>query len=360
MAAIHHSQTTFEDLEIFPTGEIPIIDKFMHEQGIPRSHWLLGTRWKPSDIDEIENIASASLKELDILYRNVFRLSTYPDTGLRFGRALNLSRWGILGTALVSAKDLRDALLTQRRFLPLIHSRFVMDYEVTSEDVIISASHASTWPLPISKQQSFELLAASFCSHFSDLLYQPFFFKKIEFPYPQPAYIESYHRHCAESAVFDSPQMKLWVPIGVFETPLRLSNPVAFKQAVDICEAELQQILDYQTNDTSQIVKRALAKCNTVFPKLEEMAEQLNVSPRTLKRRLNQSGTTYRALVREIQLEMAQTLLTDDSLAINDISTQCGFKNSSGLRDAFKNKLGITPSEYQKNLLISSKNQQVD
>lgn len=350
MTPTQPSQATFEDLKVFPTGEIPIIDRFMQAQGIPRSRWLLGTRWRPEDIDDVDKVASASLNELDILYRNVFRLSKYPDTGLRFGKALNLSRWGILGTAMVSAENLSAALLTQRRFLPLIHSRYQMDYIIKGEDVIITATHARTWPLPISKVQSLELLASSMATHLSDLLYQPFRFKRIEFPYTEPSHKDSYYTHCTEEVQFVCPEMKLWIPIEIFALPLRFSNPVAFKQAVDICEAELQKILNYQTNDTSQIVKRALSKCNTDFPKLEAMAEKLSISSRTLKRRLQQSGTSYRDLVRDSQLEIAQTLLEDHTLSLAEISIQCGFKNSSGLREAFKNRLGITPRDYQKSI----------
>jgi AraC-like DNA-binding protein len=340
----------FEDLEIFPTGEIPLIDIFMAEQDIPRSRWLLGTKWQPSDIDQVEKISSASLRELDILYRNVFRLSKYPDVGLRFGTSLNLSRWGIFGTAMLSAKDLSDALLTQRRFLPLMHSRFDMNYEVINDDVVISADHNHTWPLAIEEKHSLEILASTLCSHLSVLLDEPFLFKLIDFPFPKPAYFSSYSKYCSVSSTFNASQMKMWIPVKFFSYPLKLSNPVAFKQAVDICESELQKLLDYQTKDSCQLVRHALSKCKSKFPKLEEMASQLHISPRTLKRRLNQSNTSYRSLVKNAQLEMAQQLLVDQHIPISDIAKQCGFHNTAGLRDAFKRHLNTTPSNFRKKL----------
>ncbi len=342
--------TTFEEMEIFPVGEIPIFDSFMKEQGISRERWLLGTRWTEEDIDKLDKPFLASSNELDILYRNVLRLSKYPDSGLRLGERLNLSRWGILAMPMLFAENLGEALLTQKEFLPLLRSSIETDYEYTGNDLIVSVSLSRKWTARMNEQQHLELFVSSFRAHISDLLCKLFFFKRAEFPFSAPEYEASFYPKCSYHVEFDRPQMRLWIPKDVLFSPLKMSNRIAFKQAMEKCNSELKRIRDHESNDTCLMVKELLEKSNMGFPKLDEMAMNLDMSGRTLKRHLHRSGTTYRSLVGEAQLDKAKLLLVDSNMAIGDIATQCGFRSGTGLRDAFKRQYEISPKDYRKNL----------
>jgi len=59
-------------------------------------------------------------------------------------------------------------------------------------------------------------------------------------------------------------------------------------------------------------------------------------------------STTPKQFVIDIRLEKAKQLLTDGVLKINAISEECGFANPYHFCRLFKQKCGISPTEYMK------------
>jgi transcriptional regulator GlxA family with amidase domain len=81
---------------------------------------------------------------------------------------------------------------------------------------------------------------------------------------------------------------------------------------------------------------------------VEDMAEAMAVSPRTLHRQLaKESGLTPAAWLRRLRVEAACRLLAHPSLSIKQVSQRCGFGDEYNMRRAFSLEMRITPSEYR-------------
>ena len=83
------------------------------------------------------------------------------------------------------------------------------------------------------------------------------------------------------------------------------------------------------------------------FPRLENIALALNITPRTLQRKLQDENTTYRKLSDIIRYELASTLLRYKELTISEIAYKLGYSELKSFRKAFKQWSGVTPANYR-------------
>ncbi len=336
---------TFEDQALFPASELYLMDRLMTEQGIRPRQWLLGTGL--AEAVTRDPLAVVSLNQLNTVYRNIYRLSAYPDIGLRVGRALNLSRWGTLGMALLSAGNLREALITAGRYRLLIHSRFDLPPEQREQFVVIRIARRGTMSFPVNEMYAYEMLIGTLTSMIGDLLAQPFAFSRIQLHYSAPRHHRSYVQHCGCEVEFDSPESGLWIPRQLMTRPLALANPVTEGQVAALCEREFTRLRQMQEGDISALVRGELARSDAALPNLEQLAGRLAMSPRTLRRRLQEAGTSFRQILQDYQLDIALQGLARERRPMAAIAQQCGFGDVAGFREAFKRWTGMTPREYR-------------
>ena len=82
-------------------------------------------------------------------------------------------------------------------------------------------------------------------------------------------------------------------------------------------------------------------------PSIDLVAEKLNFSQRSLQRKLNDSGTSYKHLVENIRQAMAEQYLNQNQLSLGEISYLLGFANVANFSRAFKRWKGISPGAYR-------------
>jgi AraC-like DNA-binding protein len=85
-------------------------------------------------------------------------------------------------------------------------------------------------------------------------------------------------------------------------------------------------------------------------PTLVMVAEQLDTSPRTLQRRLAESGLTHSQLVHQARLGRAMQLLTQQNLHISEIARETGFATPAGFSRAFQSWTGTSPRSFRQHL----------
>lgn len=109
-----------------------------------------------------------------------------------------------------------------------------------------------------------------------------------------------------------------------------------------------QRLEDGQS--VTHAVSRAL-RARLIFHEtsLEEIASEFSMQPRTLNRRLQAEGTTFRELINEARFEVARQLLKGTRMRIADVALTLGYANTSGFSHAFQRWSGAAPSEWRNN-----------
>ena len=82
-----------------------------------------------------------------------------------------------------------------------------------------------------------------------------------------------------------------------------------------------------------------------------DVAKRLGIHPRTLGRRLQESGTTFQALLDDMRAQMAKQLLLDTRLPVARIAAAVGYEDPTIFSRAFARWTGRTPSEFRAELV---------
>ncbi|MCL1130691.1 AraC family transcriptional regulator, partial [Shewanella sairae] len=84
------------------------------------------------------------------------------------------------------------------------------------------------------------------------------------------------------------------------------------------------------------------------LPSMELLAEQQNISARTLRRRLASANTSYQKLVDQVRCQMAIDLILTSDYSIEAISDLMGFGEVSHFRQSFKHWIGYPPGHFHR------------
>jgi AraC-like DNA-binding protein len=82
-------------------------------------------------------------------------------------------------------------------------------------------------------------------------------------------------------------------------------------------------------------------------PDVAKIARELGTSERTLQRRITEEGTTFRGLLADARQELGEHLLSDRSISIDEVAILLGYRDTSSLYRAFKERQGVTPHNWR-------------
>ncbi|NND67811.1 MAG: helix-turn-helix domain-containing protein, partial [Halioglobus sp.] len=83
-------------------------------------------------------------------------------------------------------------------------------------------------------------------------------------------------------------------------------------------------------------------------PTLEELAERLHMTPRTLIRRLKREDASYRELLETLRREYAERLLRDARLTAADVGQVLGYQEAANFGRAFRRWYGQSPAAWRR------------
>src|SRR5699024_10547052 len=77
----------------------------------------------------------------------------------------------------------------------------------------------------------------------------------------------------------------------------------------------------------------------------DAIAQRLNISTRTLQRRLQDHHLSFREISEQVQRDLAYHFLSTPSLSIQEVAYKLGYTQASSFSRAFKRWTGLSPSE---------------
>ena len=83
-------------------------------------------------------------------------------------------------------------------------------------------------------------------------------------------------------------------------------------------------------------------------PKVTTFAEILEVSPRSLQRKLQHAGTSFSDLIETTRFEMAAEMLAESDAPLIDVAMTLGYENQSNFGRSFRRIAGISPGRYRR------------
>ncbi len=276
------------------------------------------------------------------LFERARVLTGNPAIGIHLGLQMRASAHGQLGFAAMTAATLREALETAARFAPTRTNALGLSLHVgeTSASLVIE-EHADFGP---ARDAILFALVVGIWQIGEALTGRPLD-GAVDFSFPRPAYFDQF-AGVGPVMRFDQAATQLVFDAHVLQHPLTMADPVSQQIAYSECERSLEE-LGPEKEILAQ-VRRLVARKNGGFHSLEEVASELHLSPRTLKRRLATQGATYSDLLEEQRRERALLLLRSQTLSLDEVAEQLGYSDPSNFRRAFRRWTGLSPAAYRR------------
>ena len=83
------------------------------------------------------------------------------------------------------------------------------------------------------------------------------------------------------------------------------------------------------------------------MPSFEELTGLLNMSARTLRRRLEKEGTSYQRIKDNARRDVAISMLSQEGRTVSEVAEQVGFSDPSAFHRSFKKWTGQSPGSYR-------------
>jgi AraC-like DNA-binding protein len=112
--------------------------------------------------------------------------------------------------------------------------------------------------------------------------------------------------------------------------------------------------LNSPISDSEEALSCILAALPEGRPSITKIAKLMGMSERTLRRRLDEDGETFRSILERARRESAETYMRANDLTHAEIALRLGFNDQSAFSRAFKSWFNQTPSEYQAALSIGA------
>lgn len=168
----------------------------------------------------------------------------------------------------------------------------------------------------------------------------------VHFNYPQPAHAKEFKHQFNCHAQFNQSSTCFVFPSRYArQSPIRTHREVA--QFVKQSPAMLMTIPEEDGSYTRQVktlLQEAIAQL--AIPAMEQVCEQLAISPQTLRRRLHQEGSSYNDIKNRLLCDTAIEGLLLHKQDIDTVAQTLGFGESSSFIRAFKRWTGQTPQQY--------------
>lgn len=162
-------------------------------------------------------------------------------------------------------------------------------------------------------------------------------------PFTDPAADEVAHSLFGMRPTFNAQYASFALPLEFLDTPLPRHNPHTHQQMVALAEQEQERVL--ASGKVSEAVRQQVTECLTDGARLEDVARRMLLSPRSLRRHLQEEGTTYRNIVDAVRVSHAERLLAGGS-PVSQVAQALGYENPSAFTAAFKRWHGIPPSQF--------------
>ena len=157
-------------------------------------------------------------------------------------------------------------------------------------------------------------------------------------------HVAAYRELFRAPVTFGAPLDELELDTSQLDLPLASADPIT-SAALEGTIAELTAGGATRSPFLDR-VRRAVAGALATEPSLESIAKLLASSPRTLRRHLEQEGTSLRAVLDDVRRERADELLAR-GVAVKEIAFQLGFSEPSAFSRAYKRWTGRAPATGQ-------------
>jgi len=283
----------------------------------------------------------------DIIEKAV-ELTKDPFFGLHAGENLNIAAAGLIAQITQSCDTVKQALEYCCEFANLGCSALPMSLKEEKHHYKVTLRPNLSWSeqFPLAFKHTSDGVLAFTIKEFQSLTRQKHQAIAIYLPWVKPADPKEYERVFSCPVFFNHNDIAILLRKEDVEDKVISSDYELLRILVAHAE-EKSRSISTQKGFVS-LVKRSVVKLvKPEFPSIEMVAGHLNISKRTLQRRLKDEGFTYKGITEELKKDFAVRYLKRPDLSISEIAYLLNYADLSSFSRSFKRWTRSSPKEFR-------------
>ncbi len=290
-----------------------------------------------SDLDSGHNI---TLRQLDLVQEQL--REAIPGVTLRIYQHSNLQDLGLTGYAMASSGTVRRALEISVQYNELTTDRYALELGVEGQEAFLrqipSFAHIHEL-VDIAEELSglwhivHQLVGEGVGAQGAH----------VYFEYPAPNYADLYRETFLCPCHFEAPRTELRFPAVWLEYPVAGADEVTAQLCQSMCERLLGKA---GTRDslTDAVQRMLISRPDRRMPAIEEAAGLFHMSVNQFRKRLYREKTSYKSLVLDLRMALAQYYLDTTALSVQEIAYMLDYSQPAPFSRAFSAYYGHPPS----------------
>ncbi len=276
-------------------------------------------------------------------------LARDPHFGLHVGECVELGAYNVYGLILLSCRDFGQALQQTLRFEGLAHDLGRSALRVDGG----FAEYRWDCAVPGASRHLVESVFSGIQVTAAWLAGQALPPADIAFTHPAPEDCTEHRRLFGETVRFGAPANTARFNAALLSWPVRHADvslyPVLQQHAEQLLQAKLRAQAD--AGIVAQVRNAIVRNLAQDRVRVAAVAEELNITQRTLQRKLNESGVTFQQVLDQTRRDLALDYLKRDKLSLADIAFLLGYQEQSSFCHAFKEWTGLNPGAYRESIV---------
>jgi AraC-like DNA-binding protein len=170
--------------------------------------------------------------------------------------------------------------------------------------------------------------------------------QRLYFAHPAPATVEPLTTYFGIAPTFGTGVSGMEIADDVLSLPMSSADPALKKYLEEQGRAVLET--RPKSTDLVGVIRQELVRrLGKTEAKVETVAEALDLSPRTLQRRLEGEGTSFQEVLDGVREQLAMSYLVNDSLTVSEIAYLLGYSELRAFDRAFRRWTGKTPVAWR-------------
>lgn len=309
--------------------------------GVDLDTCLLGTGMTAEVLDDADSLITRA-QEMRLVENLMLALPEVPALGFELGLQYNISTFGIWGFALRSSRTLSEAMQRAIRYLPLstAYCHFSM----------LDSAQGFGWTIdpeqvpPQLRQFLLERDTATALNLVRELGLSGIELARLEFCGPAPAHAARIEQLSGVAPRYGSSRNALILRAEDAERRLPMYDEHLVRMLEERCKAQLEQ---RTVSGIAGRVRAELLGPLGLVATHEEVAGRLAMSSRSLRRKLDEEKTSFRAIVEAERRALAEQLLQGTQMKLDELALHLGYADTASFTRAFRRWTGQSPGEYR-------------
>lgn len=267
-----------------------------------------------------------------------------PGFSVRVGQQMKIDDYGVLGLSWRTCSKAGEIFERCERYFKLLSNTYV--FKVKKEEEVSKVyllRDAYRRGVALSNEATFSATVVVLQA-MTETDIAPV---SVSFKHGPPSNLKSYHDAFKCPIQFNQDHYYIAYKTDDLETRTAKADISINKFLVERVEEETKGIEISSikiATDVENLIEDALP---SGIPSIHQIGKHMGISSRTLARRLSESGSSFRELIKQTQEKISKDLLKNSSNTVSEIAFQTGFSEQSAFSRAFKRWTGLSPIEYR-------------